>query len=361
VGQRRLMVHRHRHVVRLSTAVGLVATVLLASATPSYAHGIGGVGSHMSVWAFVPVGIEHMLFGWDHLLFIAGVVLLAARVGRAAKLITVFVLGHSTTLILATLMGWRVNATAVDIVIALSVVFVGFVALRGRPQQWWWFGLAVFGFGLVHGLGLSTRLQDLGLPQDGLLLRVIAFNVGVEIGQLSAIAAMVAIGILLRGVVTRPAVYRAAGGVLVVTGMIAASVLFVVGSDQPGTGEQAVAAESPVCTAAKRTESFDGFGAHPAKDFYGPAEAIPSEDFGHVIGDGYVIVVYNRDLPKAQVKKLQRFVSGPDGGQVVAGADSSMTDGAALKAINVEQTLTCQRADVAALHDFTGDWFAALG
>jgi hypothetical protein len=360
VGQGRSVVARHPHATRLLVAVALVAAVFLAPATPSYAHGIGGVGAHMSVWEFVPVGIEHMLFGWDHLLFIAGVVLLAGRLGRAAKLITVFVLGHSTTLILATLMGWRVNATAVDIVIALSVVFVGFVGLKGRPEQWRWFGLAVFGFGLIHGLGLSTRLQDLGLPQEGMLLRVIAFNVGVEIGQLSAIALMVAIGLVLRSILARPTVQRAASGALVVTGMLAASVLFVVGSDQQGSGEQAVAAESG-CSVAKRTESFQGFGAHPAKDFYGVDEQMPAADFGHVIGDGYVIVVYDPDLPASGVARLKEFVTGSAGGQVVAGADPAMTEGAALKAINLDQTLTCERLEVGALRDFTGQWFAAVG
>lgn len=87
----------------------------------------------MTVREFVPVGIEHMLFGWDHLLFIAGVVLQAGRRGRAAKLIMVFVPGHGTTLIVATLVGWRVNATAVDIVIALSVAFVGFAGTIAPP------------------------------------------------------------------------------------------------------------------------------------------------------------------------------------------------------------------------------------
>ncbi|WP_309235798.1 HupE/UreJ family protein [Amycolatopsis sp. SID8362] len=138
------------------------------------AHGISGSAADKNTLEFIPLGIEHMLLGWDHLLFIAGIVLLAGELRRAAKLISVFVLGHSTTLIAGTLAGWRVDATVVDIVIALSLVFVGVVG---------WFGLGVFAFGLVHGLGLSTRLQDLGLPEDGLFGRVIAFNVGVEIGQ----------------------------------------------------------------------------------------------------------------------------------------------------------------------------------
>ncbi|WP_020389688.1 HupE/UreJ family protein [Kribbella catacumbae] len=134
------------------------------------------------------------MLGWDHLLFIAGIVLLSGELRRAAKLISVFVVGHSTTLIIATLGGWRVNPTVVDVVIALSLVFIGAVDWFGHRDRWRLFGLGVLGFGLIHGVGLSTRLQDLGLPEEGLLARVIAFNIGIEIGQLLGIAVMVAIG-----------------------------------------------------------------------------------------------------------------------------------------------------------------------
>lgn len=122
-------------------------------------------------------GVPFMLLGWDQLLFIAGTVLLAGELRRAATLISVFVAGHSITLIIGALAGWRVNAVAVDVVIALSVLFGGVVGLVGRPKSWRWFTLGIFGFGLVHVLGLSTRLQEPGLPEDGLLVRVIAFNV----------------------------------------------------------------------------------------------------------------------------------------------------------------------------------------
>jgi hydrogenase/urease accessory protein HupE len=157
--------------VTVSMLVGLPGVAL--------AHGIGGEAANLGLWGFIPLGIEHMLLGWDHLLFIAGIVLLAGQLKRSAKLISLFVLGHSTTLILATMVGWKLNATLVDVVIALSLVFVGVVGWIGRPKQWNWFALCILGFGLIHGLGLSTRLQDLGIPRDGSLLpKVIAFNVG---------------------------------------------------------------------------------------------------------------------------------------------------------------------------------------
>ena len=122
-----------------------------------------------------------MLLGWDQMLSIAGVVLLAGELARAAKLISLFVQGHSLTLLVATLSGWRVDATLVDVVIALSVVYVGVQGLRGRPFFFFFFffspppppfffpraggpsARSCSSFGLVHGLGLSTRLQDLGL------------------------------------------------------------------------------------------------------------------------------------------------------------------------------------------------------
>jgi len=83
--------------------------------------------------------------------------------------ISVCVAGHSLTLLAATLAGWQISATLVDVVIALSVVFVGVMGVRQGPRDWRLIGAAVFGFGLIHGLGLSTRLQHLGLPEDGLL------------------------------------------------------------------------------------------------------------------------------------------------------------------------------------------------
>jgi hydrogenase/urease accessory protein HupE len=138
-----------------------------------------------------------MLLGFDHLLFILGCVLLAGAARPAAKVITLFIVGHSLTLLVATLAGWTVSDTAVDIVIALSVVFVGIVGIRGRPADMRWFYAAIFGFGLIHGLGLSTRLQFLGLPEEGAVSRIIAFNIGLEIGQLIVIGIVVGLGALV--------------------------------------------------------------------------------------------------------------------------------------------------------------------
>jgi hydrogenase/urease accessory protein HupE len=213
---------------RVGTAVA-TASLLGFSLAPqlAQAHGIADSARNKSVGEFVPLGIEHMLTGFDHLLFIAGVVLLAGTARRAAKLISLFVLGHSLTLLAATLSGWQISATLVDVVIALSVAYVGVLNLRGGEPDWRMVGGAVFGFGLVHGLGLSTRLQHLGLPDEGLLGRVIAFNVGVEIGQLVAIALVVSIGTLVLRRVPLQQLRRAGAVAFVASGTLAAFSLSV--------------------------------------------------------------------------------------------------------------------------------------
>ncbi len=321
------------------------------------AHGIGGSAADLSVWGFVPLGIEHMLLGWDHLLFIGGVVLLAGELGRAAKLITVFVLGHSTTLILATLAEWQVNALAVDVVIALSVAFVGVVGLIGRPQRWLWFGLAVLAFGLVHGLGLSTRLQALGLPEDGMLARVIAFNVGIEVGQLSAIVVMVLLGKLFARVITWSHAERATHGGFVAIGVVAALVLTML-TVTGVTGEGRAEAIGSCSVSTRATTYAAEGGGHPDKPFYGPGETYPEADFGHVLGDGYVLVHYPTTLPDDQVRELKKLVTGPDGAGMLAGATPDQDE--PLKAVNAQNQLECEEFDLPALRRFTQNWHAEL-
>lgn len=340
---------------RCAVTAALVLAASVAVPGTASAHGIGGSAAGKSVWEFVPLGIEHMLLGWDHLLFIAGIVLLAGELRRAAKLISVFVAGHSTTLIIATMAGWQVNAMLVDVVIALSVLFVGVVGYFGGPRRWRSFGFVVLAFGLVHGLGLSTRLQALGLPEDGLLARVIAFNVGVEIGQLLAIVVMVLLGRLFTKLVAWPKAPRLAHGGLVVVGLVAAIVLGVLTVTQPEVSAQDDGFGS--CDVVPRTETYrGGDGGHPSKDFYGPDETYPEADFGHVLGDGYLAVHYPPTLPAEQLTELRGFVTGPEGNRVMAGAKPGQTE--QLKAINAFETMNCADFDLAALKKFTDRWFA---
>jgi hypothetical protein len=153
-----------------------------------------GVQFVLYVW----LGAKHMVTGYDHLLFLVGVIFYLKSLRTITLFVSLFALGHSITLISGVWLGLDVNPYLVDAIIGLSVAYKGFDNLQGFDKL---FGdspderLAVFIFGLFHGLGLATKLQDLGLAADGLLANLISFNLGVELGQL---VALVAIVLLLR-------------------------------------------------------------------------------------------------------------------------------------------------------------------
>jgi HupE / UreJ protein len=146
---------------------------------------------------YIGLGASHMLTGYDHLLFLFGVVFFLTSFKDVAKFVTVFTLGHCITLIVATYYKITWNYYLVDAIIAISVIYKGFDNNGGFQRV---FDMkspnllaAVFGFGLLHGFGLSTRLQQLPLGDDStsMLLRILSFNVGVEIGQIAALTVMV--------------------------------------------------------------------------------------------------------------------------------------------------------------------------
>ena len=143
---------------------------------------------------YIWLGAEHILTGYDHLLFLFGVIFFLTGFRDIVRFITAFTLGHCITLLGATLLGITVNAYLIDAVIALSVVYKGFENLDGFKKifdiQAPNLLVVVFGFGLVHGLGLATRLQELALGDEGLVSRILAFNVGVELGQVAALTVM---------------------------------------------------------------------------------------------------------------------------------------------------------------------------
>jgi hydrogenase/urease accessory protein HupE len=333
-------------------AVSAFILLLLAVPQPAYAHGVAG-GAETAP-GFIWVGMQHMLLGWDHLLFVGGVALLAGTARRAATFISLFALGHSITLIIATLAEWRVNATLVDIAVALSLVFVGAVGVVGRPKDWRWFGAAVFGFGLVHGVGLATRLQDLDLPADGVLSRVLFFNLGVELGQLAALLVMAGAVRLLGSVRPSPQRIRLAYGALIATGIVAAGVLAVL---EVTANEEPAQAKSANCQVRERTDTYPGGGGHPPKDFYEPGEEAPAKAFGHVVGDGFVIVHYNPNLPADQLAQLRAYVNDKASGKVVGGPDPAQTE--PVKAVHAYRTeLVCSAFDLGAVQEFSKTWFA---
>jgi len=143
---------------------------------------------------YVWIGATHMLSGYDHLAFVFGIVFFLTKFKDIVKYITAFTLGHSITLILATFNGVQINYFLIDAVIALSVCYIAFNNLDGFKKH---FNVKapnmlamIFGLGLIHGLGLSTRLQELPLNPNELLMNIISFNVGIEFGQISALALM---------------------------------------------------------------------------------------------------------------------------------------------------------------------------
>lgn len=163
---------------------------------PAVAHGIVG-GDAAFIQAvdgiqlapYVYLGAKHMFTGYDHLLFLAGVIFFLYRLRDVALYVTLFAIGHSLTLLLGVLGGIHANAYMVDALIGFSVVYKAFDNMGGLGRL----GLridtraAVFVFGLAHGFGLSTTLQELSLSREGLLANMLAFNVGVELGQLAAL------------------------------------------------------------------------------------------------------------------------------------------------------------------------------
>ncbi len=174
--------------------------VLLLAAHRAWAHGMS-VADQQSMLdggylQYMWLGAIHMLTGYDHLLFVFGILFFLTTFMDVIKYITAFTIGHSITLISATLMGITANYYLVDAVIALSVCYIGFENTGGfrkyfekSPNLL----LAVFVFGFIHGFGLSTRLQQLPLGEDGLIWRILSFNVGIELGQVGALCVMVAL------------------------------------------------------------------------------------------------------------------------------------------------------------------------
>lgn len=145
---------------------------------------------------YIWLGATHMLTGYDHLLFIFGVIFFLTTFRDIVKFISVFTLGHCITLIFATFLEISANYYLVDAVIAVSVIYKGYENLDGFRRYFDWqppnLLMMVFAFGLIHGFGLSTRLQQLPLGEDSIamLLRILSFNVGVEVGQIVALTLM---------------------------------------------------------------------------------------------------------------------------------------------------------------------------
>jgi len=180
--------------------LGVLILFLNGLLTAACAHGVaeGDKGyihetSGFLFWPFLYLGAKHMVTGYDHLLFLLGVIFFLYRMKDISIYVTLFAIGHSSTLLLGVLTDISVSSYLVDAIIGLSVVYKALDNM-GAYQRWFGFQpntkAATLVFGLFHGFGLATKLQDFNMSPDGLIGNLLAFNVGVEIGQLLALGAI---------------------------------------------------------------------------------------------------------------------------------------------------------------------------
>ncbi|MCH1595708.1 MAG: HupE/UreJ family protein [Flavobacteriaceae bacterium] len=191
-----------------------------------YAHDVASADHELllsgGLWAYLWVGAKHMLTGYDHLLFLIGVVFYLSKFSDIIKFISAFTLGHSITLIAATFLKIEVNEYLIDAVIGFSVFYKGFENLGGfktiggkAPNLL----LMVTIFGLIHGLGLSARLQSLHLGEEQVLLKILSFNLGVELGQVVALIPILYLIKFLRSQKAYDSLYKAINSYLLIAGL----------------------------------------------------------------------------------------------------------------------------------------------
>ena len=181
------------HLIWIFMTLGLLATsadVLahaVAQGDKGYIQEITGV----NLIAFTYLGAKHMVTGYDHLLFLLGVIFFLYRMQHIAIYVSLFALGHSTTMLLGVYFNIGINSYLIDAIIGLSVVYKALDNL-GAYQRWFGFQpdtrAATLIFGFCHGFGLSSKIIEYDISPDGLVPNLLAFNVGVEIGQLIALA-----------------------------------------------------------------------------------------------------------------------------------------------------------------------------
>lgn len=176
----------------------VIILVLSSIGTNVFAHGVDGdtqtflTGNEgVAFGPFLYIGAKHMLTGYDHLLFLVGVIFFLYKPKEVLLYVSFFTIGHSITLLLGVMSNITINAYLIDAIIALSIVYKGFDNLGGFKR---FFGsqpntkAAVLIFGLFHGFGLASKLQEFKFEKEGLFSNLLGFNIGVEIGQFIALA-----------------------------------------------------------------------------------------------------------------------------------------------------------------------------
>ncbi len=184
-------------ICRIAIPTLIALSALFLGASHALAHNVteGDAGYIQEIWGvniipFMYLGAKHMVTGYDHILFLLGVVFFLYKMKDVAIYVSLFALGHSTTMLAGVWFGWGINAYIIDAIIGLSVVYKALDNL-GAYQRW--FGVqpntkvATLIFGFFHGTGLATKILDYEIASDGLLANLLAFNIGVELGQLMAL------------------------------------------------------------------------------------------------------------------------------------------------------------------------------
>jgi hypothetical protein len=185
---------------RLLAAITAVVTVMVLISPVLSAHGVTSKDARFlqsldgaAVIPLMYLGAKHMVTGYDHLLFLVGVIFFLYRLKDILLYVSLFTVGHSLTLLIGAIGGVRADPYVIDAIIGLSIVYKGFENVGGfrrllgfQPNP----RAAVLIFGLFHGFGLATKLQDFALSKNGLVTNIVSFNIGVEIGQMLALAAI---------------------------------------------------------------------------------------------------------------------------------------------------------------------------
>ena len=217
-------------VSRLFLLNGTLLLSIMAMTMSASAHGVHGhdrefltsvAGPHP--FPFMYLGAKHMVTGYDHLAYLAGVIFFLSKIKDVFTFVSLFAIGHSITLLLGVLAGININIHLVDAIIGLSVCYKAlenlgiFNASAGpliNPK------IAVFGFGLVHGFGLSSKLQEFALSPNGLVINMLSFNLGVEIGQIIALIFLLGIFYWLRSLKIFGSVAIGVNMILLVIGLV---------------------------------------------------------------------------------------------------------------------------------------------
>src|SRR5215475_10870108 len=191
-----------KHMVKdkIFVVIALLAVAVLLLPAVASAHNVSKndakfvqANQGRAMGPFMYLGAKHMVTGYDHLLFLVGVIFFLYRLKDVVQYVSLFTIGHSLTLLVGVLGGVHANSYIIDAIIGLSVVYKAFDNMDGfktflgfQPNTKW----AVLLFGLFHGFGLATKLQEFALSENGLVTNIVSFNVGVEIGQFLALAAV---------------------------------------------------------------------------------------------------------------------------------------------------------------------------